>query len=220
MPKQIRSMLQGRDRDSVFQQAMKAYLNDPGACAQSGNRVLNDLIYGWGNEAWSVKDEYLADCIKHALTTAGPILECGTGLSTVLLGVVAKHQNLSHLAFEHKPEWAAKVQRYLMAYNLDSVIQVNPLKNYGDFCWYDISSDKGTDSFSLVVCDGPPSRTKGGRYGLAPIMGERLKSSCIILLDDGGRKAELKIAKRWETELNATVMVQGTSKPYIKISVA
>jgi hypothetical protein len=75
------------------------------------------------------------------------------------------------------------------------------------------------DNFFLVVCDGPPRRTKGGRYGLVPIMRERLKSGCIILLDDAGRDEELTIAKRWAGELNTPFIIEGKLKPYIKMVV-
>lgn len=219
VPSQIRSILQGARRDEVFQRAMKQYLNDPGACAYPGNPVLIDLIYGWGNEAWSARDEYLAGCIDHALMSRGPILECGTGLSTILLGVIAKQQGRNHWALEHKPQWASKVQGYLDQYKLTSVIVTKPLKDYGDFCWYDAPLKEMPESFPLVVCDGPPSRTKGGRVGLIAIMKGKLKSGCVILLDDAEREAELEIARRWEVEFDTTFHIHGTLKPYISLVV-
>jgi Methyltransferase domain len=220
VPHQMRSFLRGKRRDLVFQQAMKQFLMDPGACAHPGNPVLIDLIYGWGNEAWSAREEYLAGCIRHSLTSSGPILECGSGLSTILLGSVAKRQGKIHWVLEHKTAWAKKVQRYLDIYQLDSVVYAKPLKDYRGFCWYDVPLESMPGSFSLVVCDGPPRRTKGGRYGLVPVMKERLISGCIILLDDAARHEELEIAKRWETELDAPFNIQGTVKPYIKMVVA
>jgi Methyltransferase domain len=220
VPHQFRRIFSGKRRDFVFRQAMEQFLKDPGACAYPGNPVLTDLIYGWGNEAWSARDEYLAGCINHALDSKGPILECGSGLSTILLGAVAKRKGKIHWVLEHKPEWAKKVQIYLDSYNLGCTIITKPLKNYGEFSWYDISFEKIPTSFSLVACDGPPRRTKGGRYGLVPVMRERLMSGCVILLDDAGRKEERHIAKRWEAELSATFSIQGTTKPYIKMIVA
>jgi hypothetical protein len=220
VPCRIRSLIQGGNRDEIFQNAMTEFIKDPGACAYPGNPVLKDLIYGWGNEAWSALDEFLAGCIEHAMLTEGPVLECGTGLSTVLLGVVAKKQNLNHYALEHKPEWAPKVQTRLNSYHLDTVIHAKPLKDYGDYCWYDLTFDEMPESVALVVCDGPPRRTKGGRFGLIPVMKDRLKSGCVILLDDAERKEELDIAKRWQTELETTFNVHGKLKPYIKMVIA
>jgi Methyltransferase domain len=219
VPSQIRSFFRGTRRDAVFQQAMHQFLQNPGACASPGNPILTNLIYGWGNEAWSAMDEYLASCIAHALESNGPILECGSGLSTILLGAIAKKQGQRHYVLEHKPAWAMKVQNYLNNYQLDSVVYTKPLKDYGDFCWYDVPLVKLPDRFFMVVCDGPPSRTKGGRYGFIPIMRTRLQSGCVILLDDAYRKDELMIAKQWCSELNTTFTMHGISKPYIKMVV-
>jgi hypothetical protein len=112
------------------------------------------------------------------------------------------------------------VQKYLNRYKLDSVVlYTKPLKDYGDFCWYDAPLESMPDSFSLVVCDGPPGGTKGGRYGLVPIMRERLQPGCVILLDDAGREQELAIARRWEAELGAPFEILGSIKPYIEMTV-
>jgi hypothetical protein len=75
------------------------------------------------------------------------------------------------------------------------------------------------DSFALVVCDGPPGSTKGGRFGLVPIMRERLEPGCVILLDDASREQELAIARRWEAEIGASFEILDCTKPYIKMTV-
>lgn len=220
VPRQIRSLIEGGRREEIFQDALAQYLQDPAACSYPGNSVLQELIYGWGNEAWSAMDEYLAACITQALSTPGPILECGTGLSTVLLGVIAQQRGLSHWGLEHKAEWAQKAQDYLDKYRIKTVICESPLKNFGDYYWYNPPLERMPDSFSLVVCDGPPSRTRGGRFGLIPVMKEKLKSGCVILLDDAERLAELTIAKRWQSQLNLSFCIEGRYKPYINMVVA
>ena len=221
LPSQVGSFFRATHRDFVFGRAMKQFLNDPGACATPGNSILIDLIYGWGNEDWSALDEYLAGCITHALVAQGATLECGSGLSTLLLGAIAQRQGRSHWALEHTPEWATRVQRYLKRYQLDAVrLCAKPLKDYGAFCWYDAPLEAMPDQFSLVICDGPPGFTKGGRYGLVPIMNERLKAGCVILLDDAGRAEECAIATRWQTELGASSERLGAIKPYIEMKVS
>ena len=39
-------------------------------------------------------DEYLAACIQNALVVKGPILECGSGLSSLVVGAIAKQQGI------------------------------------------------------------------------------------------------------------------------------
>jgi hypothetical protein len=198
---------------------MIRFLDDPEACLQPKNSTLSELIYGWGNEAWSAREEYLTSCIAHALAAKGAILECGSGLTTLLVAAIAKKQGQPHWILEHKPHWAKKAQQYLDIYQLDSIVCSKPLKDYGDYCWYEVPMDNMPHTFSLLICDGPPRRTKGGRYGLIPVMRKQIQSGCVILLDDGYRQEEVEIAKRWAMEINSSYCIQGIAKPYIVMTV-
>jgi hypothetical protein len=207
-------------REEVFDHALQKFLQDPETCGKADRLVLKDLIYGWGNEIWSAQGEYLAHCINHALTTEGPILECGSGLSTILLGAIAKRRAYELWALEHSPKWAERVNSHLKKYQIDAVKHcTQDLKDYGDYCWYNPPLEAMPQSFSLIICDGPPSNTKGGRYGLVPLMRDRIKSGCIILLDDAGRKREAAIVRRWEEELTATSAMHGALKQYVEMKV-
>jgi len=220
LPGRAREALRLAHREFVFRRAMKRFLASPESCALPGSPVLDDLIYGWGNDAWSALGEYLAACMRHASEAKGPILECGSGLSTILIGAIAQRWGQPHWALEHSPEWATRVRKYLTQYGIDSVVLcVEPLKDYGAFSWYDPPLATMPESFSLVVCDGPPASTRGGRSGLVPIMRERLKPGCVLLLDDGAREQELALAKLWEGELGASSAVLGATKPYIEMTV-
>ncbi len=205
--------------EKIFSHAMTEFVSDPEACLCAKRSIIGDLIYGWGN-AWSAQEEYLGCCLGHALRVRAPILECGSGLSSLLVGVVAKKRGYPHWVLEHMPIWAKKVQRYLDAYELDStVVCTKPLRDFGDFAWYDPPLQSMPDSFALVICDGPPGNTKGGRYGLASVMRDRLKAGCVVLLDDADRKKEREIARRWTSELCGTVDMLGHSgDQYIKMT--
>jgi hypothetical protein len=51
--------------------------------------------------------------------------------------------------------------------------------------------------------------TKGGRYGLLPLLGHRLPKGSIILLDDAFRSGEAELIKKWESEVGfATKLVE------------
>ncbi|MHC4846180.1 MAG: hypothetical protein ACYTCU_08465, partial [Planctomycetota bacterium] len=66
--------------------------------------------------------------------------------------------------------------------------------------------------------DGPPGDTRGGRYGLFPLMGGRLAPGCVLLLDDAEREGEQDVARRWETAWGASLEVLGTAKPYFRLT--
>jgi hypothetical protein len=60
----------------------------------------------------------------------------------------------------------------------------------------------------------PSATAKGGRYGLAPVLKEKLHPDCVILLDDAERKDEQDIILRWSEELPCRFSQKGTTKPY------
>jgi hypothetical protein len=104
-------------------------------------------------------------------------------------------------SLENSAEWLKKVQSVLDRNGLSNVHPLfSPLRNYGDFDWYDPPVEKLPEEFALVVCDGPPGTTKGGRYGLLPVMGSRLSADSLVLLDDTDRPEERQIMERWKTE--------------------
>lgn len=220
IPRPVRRQLRTAHRNYTFRTAFKQFLKDPNACTFPDSPIVADLIYGWGNAGWSALDEYLAASIRHTIDSEGPILECGSGLSTILIGAIAKIQGRRCWALEHTPSWAKKVRQYLEKYQIDSVtLHSAPLKDYGDFCWYDPPLDSMPNRFKLVICDGPPGDTKGGRYGLVPIMNKRLGVGCVILLDDAAREDEQVVASHWKAELGASLEAFGTAKPYMRLEV-
>jgi hypothetical protein len=74
--------------------------------------VLSGLIYGWNNH-YSVKPEDAEVLLNLARSTDGPILECGSGLSTILLGLVAARNGNKVWSLEQKPWWAERVRSTL-----------------------------------------------------------------------------------------------------------
>lgn len=214
--------IQRRYQHFVFWRAMRRFTR--GLWQESraiDHGVLAELVQGWGNK-WSAQHEYLAACLEQARDADGPILECGSGLSTILLGAVAQATGNTVVSLEHEPKYAFKVQHYLDKYHLTTVkLCVVPLSTYGEFDWYTPPPlDSLPEKFALVVCDGPPGITRGGRYGLVPVMLEKLRPDCTILLDDGAREGERETAERWAKLLGGVPEMAGTEKPYIRLKAA
>jgi hypothetical protein len=171
--------------------------------------LLIELQIGWGNESFAASYDYLEEVIKRARTTTGPILECGSGLTSILLGLVAGRRGVEIWSLEHIPEWHARVEMTLRRHRIPGVrLHLAPLREYGEFSWYDSPLDSLPDNFSLVVCDGPPGTTHGGRYGLLPSLGTHLAAGALILLDDANRVGEAETLSRWIAEANVSVALR------------
>ena len=219
LTKAIERRLGKRVQQFKFWQAMRRFQREVQGGANSFSPdLLAELVYGWGN-SWSVQHEFLDACLREARTTDGPILECGSGLSTILLGVVAQSRGIRVWSLENDGKYASRVQTYLRKYRINSVsLCVAPLRSFGDFDWYSLPQLQTIPSkISMVVCDGPPGSTRGGRYGLVPVMMEKMRPDCVVLLDDGARADEQAVAGRWAQLLGASPEIIGSEKPFIRL---
>ena len=163
--------------------------------------LLRQLQRGWGNPQWAAPLDYLAELARVAATTPGPVLECGSGLTTVLLGVLAGRRGVESWSLEHHPRWHARVSRTVAKHDLPGInLTLAPLRSFGSFDWYDAPLSDLPVAFDLVVCDGPPEGTRGGRYGLMPVLGSRICAGALILMDDVNRPGERDVIARWQQE--------------------
>lgn len=201
-------------RQRIFRRAMNNLLTLSQPLNISTD-LLCDLHYGWGNEGWSASNEFLRAGLDHAMTCKGNILECGSGLSTILMAYVAQRTGKSLLSLEHHPDWGQRVTEVLHSYGLSAAqLHITPLCNYGGFDWYSVPANLQEQPFGLVICDGPPGSTLGGRFGLMPVAGGLLIPDAKILLDDIERSDERAVIERWITEFDMTLEIRRTQKPF------
>jgi hypothetical protein len=138
-----------------------------------------------------------------------------------VLGVLAQHANCELWSIEHLPEWAQRVRRQLDEYRIFAAnLMLAPLQDFGAYDWYAVRMGELPPRFGVVVCDGPPSQTRGGRVGLVPQMKDRLASDCIVLLDDAERDGEQAIARQWVAELRGALAKRGVEKPFFELTLA
>ena len=165
------------------------------------NDTISNVIKGWSNRGWSTDMRYISAIIKRINGKSIEILECGSGISSIIMGIVSPNSTIFSL--EHIPVWGDKIRGILNRYNVKNVnIVQSQIVEYNNFCWYDISSLPDATKFQLVVCDGPPSDTPGGRFGLLPVMKDAFEDGTVILLDDTVREEEREVMRRWKKEFD------------------
>lgn len=197
-------------RQRVLRRGISALGAAVRAGRQPGQRVFEQLVYGWGNEAWSASAPFLAAAFEWLPRTTGPILECGPGISTFVLASAASASGRPVHALEHNREWASRIMRELPdTLRQNVVMHVTPIRSYQEFDWYSLEGINPPRGIGFVVCDGPPGSTRGGRYGLSPVLGPFLKPGCTVLLDDTQRPEEEQIVRRWCSDLSGSVLYSG-----------
>jgi predicted O-methyltransferase YrrM len=181
-------------------------------------RSIERLVRSWHNEAWSADSALLAALLTWLPKSTGPILECGSGLSTLVLAAAASVANRDLWTLEHDPRWAARVSRELQPHlSSCATVLLAPLRDYGSYEWYAPDLAALPTSIGFVLCDGPPGDTRGGRYGLVPELRNRMRSGCIVILDDTQRPEEHSIVRRWIRELPASILTEAATYTVLQL---
>ena len=182
-------------------------------------RLIRNLVYSWGNGGYSAQLNYIETLVEYANATNLPIFECGSGLSTLLLGAIAKKRGIKMVSVEHHHEWAKKVQDNIDKFTLtNNELLISELMNYGDFEWYNIEK-LNISEMGLCICDAPPGNTYGGRKGFLYLFKDIVKKGTVILVDDTIREAEHTMIKEWKNILPFKVIFIGDNDPHAILTI-
>ena len=180
--------------------------------------LLKGLVRSWGNRTWSAEADYMAAGIRERNNRKGTSVECGSGLSTLVIAEAARRIGESHIAFEHDAAWCTRVSRCAEELGLHNLtVILAPLRDFGEFAWYDIDAELLPAEIPFVICDGPPGDTKGGRYGVLPVLRSRLSPGAVILADDSTRPAETEMLRRWSKEFGTVSTGFNARKPFARV---
>lgn len=131
-------------------------------------------LFRFANNNYAADPGVLALVAGVARKCAGPIVECGSGLSSVLMGAVTDQKVYS---LEHIDHYAAQTLAWCEEAGVANVgICHAPLKD----CWYDVDKFDLPQKFAFGFCDGPP-RLYGTRMKFFEVFGHRCT---VIAVDD------------------------------------
>jgi hypothetical protein len=131
------------------------------------------------------------------------IVECGSGVSTVVLARLLRERGAGRLvALEHDRHWAALVNELLRRDALDGIARVLDAPLEGEPPWYGPARlVEVPDELDLLVVDGPPACDAGHGMRRAPALPrfeERLVVGAAVVLDDIARPGERDVLAGWE----------------------
>lgn len=157
------------------------------------------ILVAWGNPFYSAGWPYLRQVANSVLRRQGAVLECGSGATTLIVGALTANQGRRVQVLEHNLQWFEHINAMLQRVGIDHVELVYaPLREFDGYSWYGPPEDfHFASDIDLVICDGPPSDTDGGRFGMLPLVKPYLSPCATILLDDTHRRGERHILKRW-----------------------
>ena len=89
----LKHSLYAAARTVVLRRALGKLRSTPEGQAP-GRSVLSRLRTAWGNPSYTASVSYLEAVASRTIGADGPILECGSGLSTLLIAVPAQAQGL------------------------------------------------------------------------------------------------------------------------------
>lgn len=157
---------------------------------------------------WSAAEDFLEIIADYCLKTRpGTIIECSSGLTTLILARCCQLNQTGHVySLENGEEYAQKTSAQLEEFGLGEFATVihAPLEkiqlNQHEYLWYNRSQLPDTPVDMLVI-DGPPGFIqKNSRYPAVPLLFNQFSNQCSVFLDDAARDDEKNIIQLWLSE--------------------
>jgi len=157
---------------------------------------------------WSAEEDFLLlvkqYCIDFKPTT---IVECSSGLSSIILAKCCEVNNSGHVySLENAEQYQQQTKQNLALFSLQKFADVYhaPLEKITvkqqQYDWYNISEIKDV-KIDLLVIDGPSGFIqKHSRLPALPVLFEQLADQSCIFLDDAARSDEKEMVEIWLTD--------------------
>jgi predicted O-methyltransferase YrrM len=161
--------------------------------------------------AWALSPAALAALVAEVRGGRRIVVECGSGVSTIVLARALRAAGGHVYSLEHDGRWAELVRSLLAREGLPdwaSVIHAplrpHPLAPRGTE-WYaeDAVAELPAVGIDLLLVDGPPAgepEVERRRYPALPALLSRLDPGALVVLDDAARPGETWVLDAWERE--------------------
>lgn len=159
---------------------------------------------------WAGSPDFLLAAAQEVLASRpATVVECGSGVSTVVLARCVQLNGRGHLySLEHEAEFAAKTRALLERHRLAEWANVidAPLQTAQTASpWYSLDKlPADLPPINMLVVDGPPAGLAPlARLPAVPQLMPRMAPAAAVFIDDANRDAEREIVRRWRSEFPA-----------------
>jgi predicted O-methyltransferase YrrM len=157
---------------------------------------------------WAIEADFGGLIYQEMQSRPQVVVECGSGVTTLLIAACLRAQGSGRLySLEHDAHFAVVTRERLEAAGLSEWVEliVAPLTEQ---CfdgrrgtWYDeIEASKVPGGIDLLIVDGPPDVRAWARWPALEVFHDRLNPGATLLLDDGRRRHERRVASRWAAD--------------------
>jgi hypothetical protein len=200
--------------DRCLQQLLKAD-------ADPSSSLLAELYALWGDPLTPADEQFLRSCLAEARNSSGPILVCGAGLLTLVLGALCsatEQRERQVWCLETDRHWANVVRSWLTEYRIHAahVIQCQP-KLFGDHVWYAVDIGRLAKSYQLVICDGSRATPRGILGAIGRLEG-RLDPHFTVLARNVKEPIALKALHGWASTHEAKFALIDKQEGFVKLT--
>jgi hypothetical protein len=183
--------------------------------------AVAELYAHWGDPLTQGDESYLRSCLAEASRAAGPIVQCGASLLTLVLGSLChgdNNQARQLWCLEHDNHWANVVRSWLTQYRIGSTHVITSRAQLGErFVWYGVDPGRLARDIALVLCEGARS-TPHGVVGTLHRLGDRLADDFTVLARRISGAEDLRTINAWAKQHGAACVVVDRQQGFVKIS--
>lgn len=174
------------------------------------SREVFTNIWKYYGESFSMGPKGLSDWYHACKEAKGPILEVGSGITTILAGIACQRNGQMVHALEHDLDWFRHVKNFIQLWKLKPIaLYYAPLREYPEhldskerpMLWYEIDESL-PQSFDVALIDGPPRRY--GREAVFKLIPDRIKDAKWVV-DDIDDMTQLKMVRTYAEPLGKKV---------------
>lgn len=171
-------------------------------------QLLKNIKLLPSSRGWAASPDFLIKLIELILKRRpATVLELGSGVSTVVVGLTLKQNNYGELiSIDHDQNYYEisrenilfnEIENYVRLYHCPIKHDVNGIK------WYDLEKVSFGNKVDLLIVDGPPGKLqRNARMPALTNLFPHLADNAVILLDDANREDEKKIIREWSDFLD------------------